>query len=290
MKRLFITFLLLASVASADTVRTIIQNDVFLPKNHDRFYSNGLRVEYENSLFGIAAAQYMYTPADKDNPDIAYGDRPYCGYLYIAGFKEFNYKINSLYTELQLGTVGEYSYAGKTQNQIHKWIGSRYCAGWDHQIEDEFIMNAYVQDKVTFSIIDKIFQIIPQGGVAFGNYYDGLNVGGTFKIGYNLPKDKMRTIEPIVSAPRFSNWSAYIFVKPEMRYVIHNTSLEGSIFDSNESEYTVKIEPIVWDVTYGVGLEYKLVNFEFQITDRSDEFKGQDVNGDFGSISVSISF
>lgn len=292
MKKLIAIFLLLTSVAYADSVKLMVQNDVFLPKNHDHFYSNGVRGEYDFGLFGIAAAQYMYTPVDRVSSEVVEGDRPYCGYLYLAGFKHFYHGQNDLYTELQLGTVGKYSYAGKTQNFIHKVIGSKHINGWDHQIKDEFIANAYIQDSYTFNIIHNIFQITPQGGVAFGNYYDGVNIGSTFKLGYNLPQyDFIHNIEPLVSASKTSkNWYAYIFCKPEFRFVFHNTSLDGSVFSCNESEYEVKHEPYVFDFLYGAGISYKAVEIEFSLISRTDEYKHQIANGDFGTISVTVNF
>ncbi len=293
MKKLLsiIILIAIAGFAFADTTRLMLQNDAFLPvDNHDHFYSNGTRFEYEFHDFGIAVAQYMYTPEDKTTSDISYGDRPYCGYLYLAGFKHFYSGRNDLYTELQTGTIGKYSYAGKTQNFVHKIIGSHKCNGWNHQIKDEFIVNGYIQDKYTMEIIDGVFQVIPQVGLALGNYYDGVNIGGTIKIGYNLPKyDKIHNIEPVVTASETTDFSAYIFVKPDYRWVWHNTSLEGSIFD-NDSEYTVEAEPTVIDVYYGVGVSYKLVDVEFSLINRSREFKGQDTDGNFGTITVSISF
>ncbi len=292
MKKILSILLLTATIASAKSLTLMVQNDVFLPfGNHDHFYSNGVRAEYEDTLFGIAAAQYMYTPVDRKSSEIVEGDRPYCGYLYLAGFKNFRHGPNNIYVELQVGTVGEYSYAGKTQNFIHKVIGSQHVNGWDNQINNEFILNGYVNEDYTFDIVDGIFQIIPQAGLSLGNYYDDVHIGVNFKAGYNLlPYDTVHNIEPFVSAKKPTYWSAYAFCKPQFRYVFHNTSLEGSIFHSNESPYTVDIEPMVLDVLYGIGASYKCVDFEFSLISRTDEYKHQIDNGDFGTISVTVNF
>jgi lipid A 3-O-deacylase len=297
MKRFTTAFFILIFATSifADSISLYVQNDVLHPEKSDKHYTHGTRIDYmekksQSNFTGFAVGQYLYTPANISDPAIQDGDRPYAGWFYGAFIKEnYNGKFLDHY-EIQLGFVGDYSYAEEAQIVIHEWTDSRTPMGWDNQIANEFGANFHYQKKYITKIKDW-FDFIPQAGYSVGNVYAGANLGGTFRAGYRLPENfNLKSIEPsIMSQNKRILDYGYGFFKLNNRFVAHNITLDGSLFD-NDSVYTVDSRPYVLDIEYGWVAKIYSTEIIFSLTQRTDEYYNQEGSDKFGSIILSWYF
>ena len=93
-----------------------------------------------DNYISFSFAHQLYTPKDLNESKLLVDDRPYAGYMYIQGTLHQVKDDTLLSLTTQLGIVGPSSKMESVQKFIHDLIGSPYPKGWEHQIQDEFIM------------------------------------------------------------------------------------------------------------------------------------------------------
>jgi len=111
--------------------------------------ARGLLPDRDGLLYrrGWVFGQNMVTPDDLLDPDIILDDVPYLGLLaWSTSGIAFNDRELTGY-ELLFGVTGEASLADQFQTEVHKAIDSDVPMGWDHQIDDEPIINFYYMKK-----------------------------------------------------------------------------------------------------------------------------------------------
>ena len=281
----------------AGTHTLTLENDTL--GGTDRHYTHGTRYSYvldepfkwteklfvdKDKTCSLAFAQYMYTPSDISVSELMEDDRPYGGWLY-TGFQLFarDDKYMDL-IEIDIGVVGEDSYAEDVQKQIHEWSGSQEPMGWDNQIETEPGFNVVYQKKYRLrydGILD--FDFIPHTGACIGNVFTYANLGALFRAGYNLPDDfGVQRMEPTVRAK--NNFRFYLFVDTDGRYVARNIFLDGNTF---EDSHSVDKEDLVGDLSTGLGIGFKSFDLVYAYNYRTKEFEGQEEHNEFGSVILS---
>ncbi|MCF3650568.1 lipid A deacylase LpxR family protein [Synoicihabitans lomoniglobus] len=272
---------------------------------------------------GLAVAQHIYTPQDisRSNPDPT--DRPYAGWTYF----EFSFLAkNDAQADtvaVQIGMVGPHSYAEDIQKWAHGLIDGEIPQGWDYQLHDELGVNIAWERKwrtyartVTASdrfglrtnpFTGKSLQDRPHWGIDFvphlgavvGNVSTYANVGATTRFGFNLPSDfGVNMIRPagVASSPiddldprvRGACWSVFLFGGADGRAVARNIFLDGNTFKDSRH---VEREPLVYDLSYGLGVARGAFQLTFTKIIRSREFEGQIAdNNKFGSLTTSWIF
>ncbi len=254
--------------------------------------------------FGFALGQNIYTPTDTRRAMPDPNDRPYAGWSYVE--LSFLSKTESVadVLALQLGMVGRHSYAQDIQRVIHKFNGSARPNGWEYQLQDEVGLNVVFERKwrMYARTLEETLGIdlVPHVGASVGNVQTYANVGGTLRLGVNLPNDfgtqiiraagvvnsPLNDADPRVSEARF--WSFFIFGGVDARVVARDIFLDGNTFEKSPS---VKKEIFVGDLSYGIGIVTGRWQFTYAQVTRTREFKNQphDAN-DFGSIAFSRTF
>jgi len=254
--------------------------------------------------FGFAIGQNMYTPANLTvrTPDPT--DRPYAGWTYLELAFVSKTPVIADTISLQLGMVGPDSYAAQTQTLVHELIGDPEPQGWDHQLHNEPGVNLIYERRWRLyarSLDDTLgLDLVPHAGASLGNVQTYANAGGTLRFGFNLPSDfGVDTIRPgsVGSAPvddldpRVApnrNFSIFVFTGVDGRAVARNIFLDGNTFRSSPS---VDKEPLVADLSAGLGFIAGRWQFTFTQVRRTREFKTEPVPFDnFGSITVSRAF
>ncbi len=254
--------------------------------------------------FSVSLGQNMYTPRNKKSPYLIRDDRPYAGVTYLdIGFHGRNESsMDSL--ELQLGIVGRHSYAQDLQEAFHDWTHSTVPKGWEHQLHDEPIVNLYAERKwKLLKLQDQSglgIDFIPHAGLAVGNAYTGINLGGQVRFGWNIPNDfGTHLIRPGSDAsvpaddadPRFFEpWRRigfHGFAAVDGRAIARNLLLDGNTFRDSHS---VDKEPFVADVMGGAALIIHRFKITYTYVYRTREFKTQKGEQHFGSISIAYTF
>ncbi len=206
--------------------------------------------------------------------------------------------------ELQLGIVGRHSYAQDLQEAFHEWTRSTVPRGWEHQLHDEPIVNVYAERKWKILKLQdqngRGIDCIPHAGLALGNAYTAVNLGGQLRLGWNLPNDfGVHLIRPGSDASAPMDDTDPRFFKPWRRFGLHgfagvdgkaiarNILLDGNTFRDSHS---VDKEPFVADFMGGVVVILHRFKIAYTYVHRTREFKTQKGEQRFGSISISYTF
>lgn len=297
----------------------IYENDIF--NNRDDGYTNGVRMawlsseekiykspkkeEIEEKLpiepqskrrISIAVGQSMFTPRYLLEPNLIPNDRPYAGWLYgsVGALYDNGKALNTFM--VTAGVVGPLSMAEQTQKFIHKQTDSPNPQGWDNQLHNEpGIILTY--EKKWRNVLEFYphkfgFDFTPDIGANLGNIYTNAEVGGTVRIGYDLPADYgPPRVRPSLPGSDFfiptEKLGGYLFASVHGRAVARNIFLDGNSFRSSAS---VNKKPLIGELQAGIAITYKDWRASFTEVLMTKEFYEQKEPQRFGAVSVSYRF
>ncbi len=251
----------------------------------------------------LSVGQNMYTPRDIECVELIKDDRPYVGWTYFGiGLHSKNEcRLDSM--EIQIGVVGPASFAKETQKTVHELVEAQRPNGWHNQIKNEPGLAIVYERKLRFlqtGVNGGVgFDLIPHLGGALGNVYTYANAGMEARLGWNIPGDFGKSIirpaggsndpvnaqDPRLSCDNF--FGLYVFAMLDGRVVLRDIFLDGNTFTSSHS---VDKKHFVADVGGGIGLIIHRFKLTYTHVLRTKEFKGQEDDQIFGSISLSFSF
>lgn len=301
------------------TFSITFENDVFTGR--DDGYTNGFRASWTtgadkvpvvidtlaraiptfplegNKRISYGFGQSMFTASDIEAYTLQEQDRPYAGWLYgsVGLISDTGSQYDTL--ELTLGVVGPAAMAKHSQRLIHQHVtDSPEPRGWYHQLKNEpGVMLSYDRkwrSYYQFSTFGHGVDFTPHIGTSLGNVMTDAKVGGTVRIGRNLPSDYgPPRVRPSVSGSDFfiptRNFSWYLFAGVEGRYVARNIFLDGNTFRDSHS---VDKEHWVGDAQMGLALTYDSWRVAYTHVFRTREYEEQENAESFGAFTVSRQF
>jgi hypothetical protein len=314
------------SLFAGGTWTLLMENDRFA--DTDRHYTHGTRIAWvsdkqtggpdwvRNTLallypfaevragrIGFALGQNIYTPEDISRSDPIRDDRPYAGWLYVAGSVHaetqqtlLGRRFDVLDTvEVDIGMIGSASLAEPTQKFVHELIDTTRPRGWRHQLDNEPGIVLLGERKwrtsaVAFGPLEA--DMIPHLGAALGNVYIHVNAGTMLRIGRTLRLDygpphiqpALSGLEAVDSKNAFG-W--YIFAGVEGRAVGRNIFLDGNTFSDSHS---VDKKPFVGDFQAGAAVVWRGMRLAFTHVFRTREFDQQKEADRFAAVSLSAKF
>ena len=257
----------------------------------------------EMPLLNLVASvgQLMFTPADRSRTTVDPDDRPYAGWLYIGlGYHaRTNRKLNSV--EFNLGVVGPAALARQTQNFFHELNGVEKFRGWDNQLRNEPGLRLVFEQKqrlfdYTLPVGTNLkLDFISHWGASLGNIATYANIGGEWRIGYNLPEDfGTSTLKPggDNSTPGRGDintrpFQIQAFLAVDARAVLHSIFLDGNTFSNSHS---VDKERYVADVAAGMAVVRGRWRLSYAHVYRTREFRTQEQSQKYGALSLSYSY
>ncbi len=277
-----------------------LQLDNDLLDNTDRFYTNGIRLEYicpalsgsplsklmvpywhpGINYYGMALVQNMYTSSKTKEPGILYGDRPYAAYLYVSAFRITNDKAHRMRQtgELQVGIIGPASMGGTVQTWFHESVPTNNRPqGWDYQIQNDLLLNYSVSWEKGL-VAKPFFELTATGSGIVGTVYTGLNAGFLLRTG---------AMQPYFSSLGFSKRSVnlrtgmrnaqyYLFMRASGTAVGYDATLQGGMFN-HSSVYTLPADSITrvrFNGSAGVALSWGGARLDVEQHCISPEFTG----------------
>jgi len=280
-------------------------------------------VEFVRHKFG----QLMYTPVHITVAEPQPFDRPWAGMLYYTREYEYVSDKRDSRTTISgtIGIIGPGSLAEQTQKWIHRTFTGAPPGGWDNQIGGELGLMALVERRRAIPWLSTSntegVQLNSTRSVraAVGNIMTFVGVGATLTVGKDLdaanerndisvkarlPPQKVpgvESVQPQTAVSRtcvFSWLECSAYVSAEVRWMIHNVFLNGTMFRSGPS---VDSKPLVADATIGVRLDFPRTRNQctgpwyvsFAATRRSPEFSGRRGSASpqsFGALTVGTEF
>ena len=220
---------------------------------------------------GFAVGQEIYTPDDIKDPDPPEDQQPYAGVAFIDT-SLFSMSARSLHHfKLRVGIVGPASGAEWTQIKLHELINSPIPQGWDTQLSNELLLNAFYQ--YNRRMLRKAppaafgYDLTLNGGGGLGNYYTGGNAGIQFRLGRAVP-DTYGSFDLRAGGDAFvgiaepaDGWQTFLQLQGNLAGIARFLPSDGNTFvDSRSAERSDFI------ATLGTGLVVAYRRFVFSYT------------------------
>jgi hypothetical protein len=305
------------------------ENDLFTDQHTDRHYTQGLKLTYlggDNDVppwvlklsediprlglnitsqnLGYVFGQNIYTPEDILASAPIKNDRPYAGWLYGGAYLQRRGEAGNTGIpieesfEVDIGVTGKASLAGTFQTAFHREFDRNEIPnGWHNQIPGEPGLLLKYQRFWRLSPsaeTARYIDFIPHVGGEVGNIMVFQNLGGTLRVGVNLPDDfGVQIIDSPASSSggitsRSQAFSFYAFAGADGRYVEHNIFLDGASFQAGPSVQRI---PWVADLSCGAAMRlFRHVELSYTRVARTTEFVGQHKYDLFGSIEAKAMF
>lgn len=249
----------------------------------------------------FALGQSMFTPANISSAEPDPNDRPYAGWLYLSlGVLGLGSSNSDPFESIQdrvafsLGIVGSSSRAGNVQTWWHQSVLNIPVArGWDTQLKNEPTLQVFAERSWRTEAAQHFgisTQWVPHAGIALGNVFDYVNLGGTVRIGYSLTKDfGVPRLQPSLPGSGYfeRGQSAYLYAGFDGRAVARNLFLDGNTFRDSPS---VDKRIFVGDLQVGAVVVVWRLRFSLTQVWRSKEFKTQRRADSFTAASISALF
>ncbi len=264
-------------------------NDVYLLKDSDKYYSNGMILNYRWSpaskfliegdsskrVLDLEVAQKIYTPQDVLFRSFEIYDRPYAGLLY-AGLSMSQFKNKTLRTSagFKLGVVGDASGAQEFQEWYHNAVGFDSPRGWKFQIPNEVVFNFDLELNKQFFLVPDKLDVISSSELSFGSTFTHVLQRFDLRIGRLQWLSRSSFKNALIgkgseSTPRHF----YFFLGYGLQYVLHNITIEGSIWN-DDAIHTEDALPWVRHLRLGWAVNSHRTTFRMTYNWRGPEVSG----------------
>lgn len=293
----------------------------------DRFYTSGVRATWFDSDITVppvidvmadriptfdlnertstfySIGQNIYTPEDIRIAKQPKYDRPWAAFLYgSVGLATPTFSKNGdLHhvdeLEFTLGVVGSEALGEPAQKFVHENISnSPEPKGWDNQIKFEPGVVISWQRRAPYFLETNIgsvnTRVEPNLSVSLGNIRTNISTGATLVIGSDRNLDTPPRVRPAVPGTGVFftkddtlNWQ--VFAGVDSRAVVRDIFLDGNSFTDSHS---VDKKYFVGDLSTGVSLFYDDYRLSYTLNLRTKEFRAQDENSIFGSLTITKRF
>jgi hypothetical protein len=207
----------------------------------------------------------IFTPNDIEDPEPITGDMPYSALLTttvtVGGQAERSMDAFSL----TLGVVGPAAFGEEVQGGIHDLISATDPQGWDHQVDNEPLLNLGYEHRWRIAAVGAPggwrADVIGQGGMMLGNMLSMVTAGVGMRFGWNLPDDygippQFFGEETVGSRPWSRDWHPYgswLFL------LVNGSAFANAIFwDGNtfQDSASVDYDPYIGRVYGGLRVQW----------------------------------
>lgn len=304
-----------------------VENDNF-GGGTDRYYTSGVRGSWFNSKTNVpkgistladhiptfdldedtatvfSIGHNLYTPEDITIESLQEDDRPWAAFLYgsvgLANitYHEDNTPFHIDELEFTLGIIGPEAMGKPIQRFVHNYITpeARDPRGWRNQLDFEPGLEISWQRRIPYALsydIDGFHaRFEPSFNISLGNIRTHAGAGATFVLSSDKELDTPPRVRPaipgtgvFITEKKSFAWQVFAGVKG--RLVGRNIFLDGNTFSDSHS---VDKNYLVGDASAGVSFAYDDYRLSYTLNARSREFKNQDEESIFGSITLTKRF
>jgi hypothetical protein len=284
-------------------------NDAYLWYGQDRYYTNGLFVNFRHALpersadkrvrkylLEWSAGQKMYNPQSGYSPFIFWQDRPFAAYLFGGtAVSMFTSKESVWKFGVELGTIGPKALGEEAQTLLHHIIGFYEIKGWEYQIGNDFTANAQINfSKLIHRSSDNQTDFSLDSYGKIGTTFSGAGLGIIFRAGRINPLfSSALNNSRIQNSKKKSNETLakelYFYAKPQLNYVAYDATVQGSLFKHN-SPLTFDVKPVVFSQTLGFNYSSAHFSIDYSMIFKTKEIKSDAKAHQYGNISLFYRF
>ncbi|MBO6662047.1 MAG: lipid A deacylase LpxR family protein [Roseivirga sp.] len=240
------------------------ENDVYLLMNFDKYYSNGVFLNYRWSprgdstkggvkrVYTLGLSHRFWTPQDVTITRSQFYYRPYAGMLNVSYRDASFYGENSrLMYGVDAGVTGKPSGAQAFQEGYHNLFGFPDPEGWDTQISTGFVADFKLEFNYQFQLIPSEIDLVTSTSGSLGNAFTNLRQRVDLRFG-NLKSLRHSSFfnALIGEGSDAIEKHSYFFAGYGIEAVGHNVTIEGHVFD-DDSPITEEIVPWVRHLRLG---------------------------------------
>lgn len=275
----------------------ITDNDAFLLKKRDAYYTNGLYIQYRfvntttvrKKVHALELGQMIFTPFSKKET-ITDIDRPYCGYLFTR-YSETVASANDAVFQWHatLGVVGSASLAEKLQNEYHKLLGFLRFKGWEYQVRNAIGLDAGIFYAFTALSFNDVFKVVPVAQANLGTTFTNTKMGVILSAG-SFEKNN----SSILFNTRVNNGTSipkkkteiFLYAYPSITYQVYNATLQGGLLSKGSGAVLADPKPFVLEQRYGIAYAEERISTRIELIHQSKETDKQTRAQVYGSIQI----
>lgn len=240
----------------------------------------------------------IYTPKDTTLAKPDPRDRPYAGVMLGTVSLLHDTTASRSVIGLSAGVLGPSARSSNIQNGWHELIREEVSKGWDYQIKDMFIAEAFATKIWRVGLSPNLgvgidFDILPSVAGGIGTLRNFVQVGFQLRVGQGLDSDfgtaRIRlglSGSDAYTPTRDLAW--YIFAGTNGRAVLWDATLDGNPFRYGPH---VSRQAFVGEVEAGCAVIYEGVRLTYTHVAQTQSFHGQHSGWfQFGSIAASVRF
>ncbi|UIR56295.1 lipid A deacylase LpxR family protein [Sphingobacterium sp. SRCM116780] len=305
---IFLTVFIVQSVRSQTKVSNheiVLQNDndVYLFTAQDRYYTNGININYriglkldttkvKNRILDIEFGQKMYNGVDLKLDQKIKWDRPFAGYLYVSG--EFNqyHKNDQVWSlKVELGQVGPLAQGEKVQEVIHDIFNMYHVSGWKDQISNELGVDVGIKyQKLFYRSKNKNFEISAIGSATLGMNHTNTGFSVPIRWGYLRSFDQSVFTKGHVNSQSNSK-ELFLYYTPSVNFHLYNATLQGGLGKRDPIKELYQIENVIVNHKIGCMVANKKSSFGLSyIFQSTEERKMLYKTHQYGSIFYGLRF
>ena len=308
---LFLFFIGLFSPAySQNTYRYEIgvqnDNDIYLLFGQDRYYTNGVDFfftkamrlspnseKFENKIWSLHIGQKLYNAHSGSTDTISLVDRPITGYLYASGEIKWFFKnedVLSLGTEV--GLIGPQALGKEVQEGYHKLFNFYKIKGWEYQLNNAGGIDIRAKySRFLFRNSSEKWDGFLTGQISLGLNNTRVSAGPNFRYGrFNRMYESAEMGARVNSENTKSQNEAYLFYRPQINWVVYNSTIQGGMLIDDKGPVTYDVKPFVLSQVVGVQWNSNRIGLNFNYTFNTKEVKSKAVPHQYGSLRLSYYF
>lgn len=238
----------LFEITDSAFVRFQYDNDLF--QAQDIYYTQGVCLEIVNPLFqknplnkimvsskkssskksGIRIETAAFTPTSIISDSILYSDRPYAAIMALNCYQMNYFKGQKmkLSSDVQIGVIGPLALGKEIQTGIHKLTNNSLPRGWEHQIQNDFILNYAARLEKQIVSYASLFSLNGMGQLNLGTYQSNLCVG--LDLSFGRKNNLYQRVE--------HNFQYFIYGQSKLKVIGYDASLMGGMLNQS-SAYTI---------------------------------------------------
>ena len=275
-------------------------NDVSAQKDH--YYTNGVAFAlimpvFEKSPFNpkwlrrMGAGKSYHSLSfqyDVFTPKLSaplYSERPFASTMMLGSQHSYLLKDNTIRisSSLRMGVIGQATGAGKLQNGLHELMpGAERVEGWETQIRNDLAINYIFSLEKQFHR-SQYAEIIGGAYAYLGVPYTKMDLDVLLRLG------KLADYFDFFNTSTKHRWQGYFFGGVKSSLVAYNATLQGGLLNTNNPYTLTEIEPVLVDVQYGIGIDYRRVRLKLTQHYLTPEFRGGESHG-WGELSFVVRF